>query len=168
MKHLDERDYPVLKYYLDKKIDKINEDNKFTPDNLLIFNSALNLISQAYFNNIPRDVAEKKKLNSEETYLKNKGLIDKFINFYNSLGMDNELKNENNLSDFFVDDTNNYGKNYKIIYQKFIEEYNPIIAKLIDTKIEKCILDLITKIVLIYNKLMKKIFYINIFFYNNN
>ena len=136
----DEREYPVLKYYLDHKINKLDEDNKFTPNNLLVFNKVLNLINQAYFNNISRDQAEKKKLNTEEIYLKNKDLIDKFINFYNSLNMGNELNSQNNLSDFFIDDTNNFGKNYKIIYQQFIKEYNQIIEKLIDTKIEKGIL----------------------------
>ena len=74
--------------------------------------------------------------------MKNKDLIDKFIKFYNSLSIDdNELKDENNLSDFFVDDTNNFGKNYKIIYKKFIEQYNQIIEKLLDTKIEKGMLE---------------------------
>ena len=62
----DEREYPVLKYYLEHKINKLDEDNKFTPNNLLLFNNALNLINQAYFNNISRDQAEKKKLNTEE------------------------------------------------------------------------------------------------------
>ena len=136
----DEREYPVLKYYLDHKINKLDEDNKFTQNNLLVFNKVLNLINQAYFNNISRDQAEKKKLNTEEIYLKNKDLIDKFINLYNSLNMGNELNSQNNLSDFFIDDTNNFGKNYKIIYQQFIKEYNQIIEKLIDTKIEKGIL----------------------------
>ena len=77
----------------------------------MLFNSVLNLINQAYFNNISRDKAEKKKLKTEEIYMKNKDLIDKFIKFYNSFSIDdNELKDENNLSDFFVDDTNNFGK----------------------------------------------------------
>ena len=138
----DLTEYPVLKQYLDDKINDTNEDNKYTPNNLLLFNSALNLINQAYFNNISRDQAEKKKLKTEEIYIKNKELIDKFIEFYNSLGLDEkELKIENNLSDFFIDDTNNFGKNYKMIYQKFIEEYNKIIGKLFDIKIDKGILE---------------------------
>ena len=143
----DESEYPLLKLYLDHKtnesneINEDNEENKYTPNNLLLFNSALNLINQPFFNNISRDQAVKKKLKTEDIYMKNKDnkdLIDNFIQFYNSLKLDNnELKAENNLTDFFIDDTNNFGKNYKIIYQKFIEEYNQILEKLFEIKIEK-------------------------------
>ena len=108
----------------------------------MLFNSALNLINEAYFNNISRDQAAKKKLKNEEIYIKNKDIIDKFIEFYNSLGLDEkELKIENKLSDFFIDDTYNFGKNYKMIYQKFIKEHNKIIDKLFDIKIDKGILE---------------------------
>ena len=137
----DGSEYPLLRLYLDNKINNSNEENKYTPNNLLIFNNALNLINQTYFNNISRDKAQKEKLNTEEVYIKNKDLIDKFIEFYNSLGLNDELKIENSLCDFFVDDTNNFGKNYKIIYQKFIEQYNLIIEKLFDEKIEQGILE---------------------------
>jgi hypothetical protein len=134
----DESEYPLLKLYLDNKINENNDENKYNLENLLLFNKVLNLIYQTYNNNISRAQAEKKKLCDEEIYIQNKDDINKFIKFYNSLNIDdNELKPENTLNKFFVDDTNKYGE----IYNNFIEQYNPILKKLLETKIEKGLLD---------------------------
>ena len=144
LSHLDEGEYPLLKLYLENNISDSHEDSKYSSDNLILFNNVLNLINQTYFDNISRDQAEKKKIKDEEIYKNYKDLIDKFIDFYNSLEIDeNKLSiDKNHLCDFLIDDTNNYGKNYKKIYQNFKMQNNEIISKLLDSKIEKGIFDL--------------------------
>jgi hypothetical protein len=110
LSHMDESQYPLLKLYLDNKNNNdTSEDNKYSPDSLLLFCDTLNLINNTYFNNISQDQAKKKKLKEEEIYMKNKDIIDKFIKFYNSLEIDgNQLSTDNHICDFLVDDTNNF------------------------------------------------------------
>jgi hypothetical protein len=76
--------------------------------------------------------------------LKNKKLIDDFINFYNKLKIEDskdnkniiELKfDENHLSDFVLDENNEIGKTYKDIYKKFIRKQNDEVENLLDIKI---------------------------------
>ena len=143
LSHMDESQYPLLKLYLDNKNNNdTSEDNKYSPDSLLLFCDTLNLINNTYFNNISQDQAKKKKLKEEEIYMKNKDIIDKFIKFYNSLEMDgNQLSTDNHICDFLVDDTNNFGKSYKKIYQNFVLQYNETTEKLLNAKIEKGIFD---------------------------
>jgi hypothetical protein len=141
--HMDETKYPVLKKYLESK--NIQTDNNYSLDNLNLYNSVLNLINEKYSNKISREFAEKKKLKDEEIYNNNKGLIDKFINFYNNLKIKEanveKLSNENPLCDFLLDD-NKFGIIYRNIYKNFAKEQNEKLQPLLDNKIEKGIFDI--------------------------
>ena len=141
LEHMDDSKYPVLKQYLLSRIDK-SDKNEYSLDNLNIFNSVLNLISEEYTNQLSRDYAEKKKLINENIYINNKDLIDEFISFYNNLEIVNcKLNNENNLCDFLIVD-NKYGDSYKNIYIKFAKEQNDKLENLLDNKIGKGIFDI--------------------------
>ena len=139
LSHMDKSNYPVLAKYLDEKNDKLLDD-------LHLFNSTLNLISQKYLNNISREAAEKKILEEEDIYKANKTLIEDFIKFYNDLNLKSlqnkhKLSSKNYLVDFFVDDNNDYGKTYKIIYEAFIKKQNEKLGNLLQEKIDKGIFD---------------------------
>ena len=147
LKLMDESKYPVLKKYLENKNNNKHEKNEYSLDNLNLYNNVLNLISEKYFNNISREYAKKNKIKEQQIYIDNKKLIEDFIKFYNSLNIkDNngkiiELKNDNYLSDFFLDDTNIIGSTYNNIYKIFIKEQNEKVEYLLDMKIEKGIFD---------------------------
>ena len=129
--------------YLDYQTSNIIDENKDIINNINLFNDTLNLLSQKYFNNISKDDAEKKELISEEIYIDNKEKFDKFIEFYDKLKID-EIKNKENLkengalSNFFIREDNNFGKNYKIIYQTFIKQQNNKIKSLLEKKGVDC------------------------------
>ena len=148
---LDENQYPTLRMYLEheeqnKDNNDTDESNKsnYTFDNLIIFNKALNILNQKYFNNISTDKAETTKLTDIELYNNNKELkelFDNFINFYNNLKLEDSegniltISNENPLRDFFINENNNYGKSYKKIYQEFINlQQNDKIENLLNLK----------------------------------
>ena len=138
--------YPVLKTYLDFKIDNREEKNKNLLDNLHLFNNSLNIISQKYCYNVSREYAEKAKFQDEDIYKNNKILFDNFIKFYNNLDLKelqskHSLNSSNSLADFFIEDTNEYGKSYKIIYKAFIQKQNEKLESLLDEKIAKDIFD---------------------------
>ena len=146
LKHMDDSQYPILKIYLDYKYNDKQNKNKNILDNLYLFNNTLNLISKKYFNNISREMAEKKKLKDEEIYKSNKELFDNFIKFYNTLEI-KEIKNkfklscDNSIKDFFIDDNNKFGITFKIIYKTFIKQQNEKLNSLLDTKIDRGIFD---------------------------
>ena len=148
LNHIEKNKYPVLENYLEYNENKIDEkDNKYSLNNLNLFNSTLNLINEEYFNNISRDDAEKKQLKDDEIYINNKELIDDFIEFYNNLKIDDngtiiKISNKNSLCDFFLDNDNVIGRSYQKIYFEFIKEQNKKIEKLLDMKIEKGIFDI--------------------------
>jgi len=144
LSHKDVNQYPILKLYLES----INKENKDNNKNILnkldLFNNTLNIISQKYFNNIPRESANKKILKKDEIYDKKK--FEEFIEFYNNLKLKEikskpKLSNENHLCDFFVDNNNKYGKTYIEIYKVFIKQQNEILEKLLINKIERGIFD---------------------------
>ena len=146
LNHLDESQYPLLKLYLDNMNNNDTSEDKYSSNNLLLFSNALNLINQTYFNNISKEQAKKKKIKDDEIYMKNRDTIDSFIKFYNSLEMDgDQLSIDNHLCDYFIDDTNNFGKNYKKILQIFLNQYNETTEKLLNAKIEKGIFDINSK-----------------------
>jgi len=126
LSHMDENRYPVLKSYLDFINKDKSEENNFSLNNLSLFNNALNLINEKFFNNISRENAKKIKLIDSEIYINNKILIDKFIKFYNNLNINNnskgkkELSVDNFLCDFFIDDNNDFGRSYKNIYKDLL------------------------------------------------
>ena len=146
LKHIDESRYPVLVKYLDYNNRK-NEKDDYILNNINIFNNTLNLLNQKYFNNITREYASKIRLKDIEIYLDNKKLFDDFIEFYNNIKIE-EIKNREKLStnnilcDFFIDNENKFGKNYKIIYKYIIEQQNKSLENLIDIKINKGIFDI--------------------------
>jgi hypothetical protein len=74
LSHLDKTNYPVLVKYLETK-----NNNDYSLNNLNLFNSVLNLISENYLNKITREYAEKTKLRNEKFYGENKLLIDKCV-----------------------------------------------------------------------------------------
>ena len=108
-----------------------------------INNYTLNLINLKYSNNITRKYAEKQKLKDVEIYLNNKELFDNFIEFYNNLQMEDikkknlELRCDNPLCYYFIDENNNFGKTYKILYKIFINYQNEKIENLLDLKINR-------------------------------
>jgi hypothetical protein len=140
LEHMDDTKYPVLKQYLLSITDK-SDKNKYSLDNLNLFNSVLNLISENYINQLSREYAEKKKLINENLYVNNKEIIDKFIKFYNNLEIDNcKLSNENLLCDFLIVG-NKFGDSYKQIYKEFAKEQNEKLELLLDNKRDKGIFD---------------------------
>ena len=138
--HMDEDRYPVLKAYLDSLNNDKSEENKYSLNNLNLFNNVLNLINEEYSNNITRENAEKTKLIESEIYINNKELFGKFFNFFNNLnitdtkGNNLQLSTDNFLIDFFIDDNNYIGKTYKNIYKEFIKQQNEKIEKLLIKK----------------------------------
>ena len=108
---------------------------------MYIFNTALNLINQYYYNNISREKAEKIELKDTELYYTNKNLINEFIDIYNELaeskGFNIELNINDTLNNFFIDNSNNIGRTYIDIYKYFIKLQNDNIEKLLDLKIAK-------------------------------
>ena len=138
--HMDDSKYPVLKQYLLSEIDK-SDKSKYSLNNLNLFNSVLNLISEEYANKLSRDYSEKYKLENEDIYKNNKDLIEKFIKFYNNLEIDNcKLTNGNLLCDFLIVD-NKFGNSYKKIYKEFANEQNKKLVNLLENKIEIGIFD---------------------------
>ena len=96
--------------------------------------------------NVSREYAEKAKFQDEDIYKNNKILFDNFIKFYNNLDLKelqskHSLNSSNSLADFFIEDTNEYGKSYKIIYKAFIQKQNEKLESLLDEKIAKDIFD---------------------------
>ena len=101
LSHIGEQQYPLLQLYIKDKI-QTTDENKYSPANFILFNNVLNLINQAYFNNISKAQAEKDILKNDDIYKKNKKQFEKFIDFYNSLEFNNKLSVDNPLSDFFI------------------------------------------------------------------
>ena len=146
----DKNKYPLLELC----IKKLNHDtldlNKYTLNDLYLFNTTLNLINQEYFENISREYAKKTKLKDVEIYINNMNLIDKFIDFFNSLDIKYPryskskiiLTENNSLSDFLLDENNVYGRIYEDIYKNFIKMQNETLEILFDLKIEKGIFDI--------------------------
>ena len=146
LSHLDPNNYPVLIKYLESK-NESNDNNNYSLSNLNLFNTALNLINENYYNKISREYSEKNKLKDEKIYNENKVLIDKFIILINDLSNDNsqKLNIENPLNDFLLDDNNKFGLIYKQIYRKYAEEQNKRLEYLLDNKINSGIFDIICK-----------------------
>ena len=138
---MDENQYSVLKMYLENRINLKSNKNKDKDlfDNIHIFNNALNLLNQKYFNNISKEDAGKTKLKDTEIYNENKELFDNFIDFYKNVNLAEikhkpKLNKENSLSDFFIHDDNEYGKIYKIIYKYIIKKQNEKMKNLFEKK----------------------------------
>ena len=149
LEFMDANKFSVLSKYL-KKQNKDNDNSKqyiYKLKDLNKFNNTLNLISERYFNNISRDLAEKTVFEKTDIYKKNKNSIDKFIKFYNDLklkdikGTDLQLSKTNNIKDFFIDSNNKYGKTYINIYKDFAKQQNEEIDDLLDIKINQGIFD---------------------------
>ena len=103
--YMDEDSYPVLKVYLYSLNNAISEEDKYSLNNLNLFNNVLNLINEKYSNNISRDKAEKTKLIESEIFINNKKLLGKFFNFFNNLNiLDNKGSNLQLCSDNFLID----------------------------------------------------------------
>ena len=131
--------YPVLKMYLEYKNNNKPDKYKDIINNINLFNDTLNLLSQKYFNNISKEDAKNKDLTNEEIYINNKEKFDQFIEFYDNLQIDEienkeKLKDNRSLSNFFIREDNNFGKNYKIIYKTFINQQNDKINLLLEQK----------------------------------
>ena len=134
--------YPVLFKVLENKLNK--KENKYSLENLPNFNEVLNLFSEKYFYSIKRNTAlTLKDIKDEDIYIHNRSVIKSFIDFYNNLKLEDsknkylKLSEENKLTDFFIDDQNEFGKSYKKIYAEFIKEQNEEISDLLENKIEK-------------------------------
>ena len=149
LKEKDENDYPVLNNYLknneQKDEDEDEEEDKYSLDNLDKFNKVLNLFNDTYSNQITRDEAERKIINTSKIYAdeKNAKLIDDFIELYNSFDLEDDEKNDlelnkekNTIIDFLLIDDNKYGKSYKKIYKEFINRQNELLENILDEKIK--------------------------------
>ena len=148
LEHMDETKYPVLKKYLEYlDIINNNKQNKYSLNNLNLFNNVLNLYFRKYSKNISREYAEKKILRDEDIYINNQELIDSFFEFYNKLEIKDDkgeiigLSKENHLIDLFISDDNIIGKTYKEIYKKFENEQNTKLENLLKNKIQNGIFD---------------------------
>ena len=149
IRNLNKRNYPVLSKYLNYLNSPYKDYNVlYSPENLDLYNTTLNLFNETYSYQITREYAETQNLETEEIYKKNADLIDKFLDFYNKLkivGKGNkiiELKKTDKLINFMIDDNTDIGKSYKIIYKKFGENQNKEIEKLLEIKIENGKLDI--------------------------
>ena len=141
--HRDKEGYPMLNKYLeDKKISK-KDDDKYSLNNLMIFNQVLNLFSEKYSNKITKESGETQILKDSDIYRNaNVKLIDNFIKLYNNFELEDKEKkiklklnaNKNCLCDFFLYDDNHYGKSYKKIYEEFIKKQNKELEYLFDIK----------------------------------
>ena len=141
-------EYPVLFKVLENNFSAINK--QYSLENLPNFNEVLNLFNENYFYSIKRDraiILQLKDLKNEEIYLNNRKEIKDFISFYNNLKLKDtknqllKLSDESRLADFFIDDNNEFGKSYKVIYAEFIKEQNSEISDLLDYKIDKDIFE---------------------------
>ena len=145
LSHIEDGKYPVLRRYLMNKNDHKYNKKTLNLDYLIIFNKVLNLIKDEYIFKITRTKAENTILKDEEIYKLNKDDFDEFIKLFNFLNNNNdkiiELTNESKLSNFFIDEENEYGKLYKIIYKEFILMQNEEIEELLNLKIEEKIFD---------------------------
>ena len=144
LKLKDKEKYPVLL----KKLESLkSKKDKFSLNNLELFNRVLNLFSERYLFKISREEAEKIILKDEEIYKENSEIIDNFIVFYNDLKKKNDSKKsltldkESKLSNFFIDDNTDLGKSYKEIYHDFSNKQNNELINLLDIKIDKEIFD---------------------------
>ena len=148
LNYIENEKYPVLLRVLKNNM---NPNQKmYSLDKLPIFNEVLNLFNEKYSNSIKRNKAntlQLQDLKDEEFYINNRDSIKEFMKFYNNLS-DREVKsdkmklsNESKLSDFFILDDNEFGKSYKKIYNKFIQEQNKEISDLLDIKIDKGIFE---------------------------
>ena len=146
LSHKDCNEYPLLSKYLKNKKEKKNNKDNYSLDKLSLFNKVLNLIYEQYSHKVTRKYAEEKLLKDTEIYKnsENAKLINRFIKFYNRLNMDNnEGKkislniDENTLSDFVVDDNNEFGRSYIKIYKIFIKKQNEELENLLDIKISE-------------------------------
>ena len=151
LKGRDENNYPVLVKYLQFiKQKKSKVQNYYSLDNLILFNQILQLFNGKYYQ-ISRDFAEKILVKDSEIYQdkKNIKLIDDFIALYNSFGKVDEKKNQlklniekNYICDFLLINDNKYGKSYREIYKKFIENQNKELELLLDKKIDSGIFNI--------------------------
>ena len=149
LKGKDENNYPVLSKYLKfkkskKSKDKTAVEDKYSLDNLNLFNKTLKLFNDKYSNKIARDLAERQTINKSEIYNeeKNAKLIDDFIKLYNGFKIlddeEKELKlnkEKNVIIDFLLIEDNKYGKSYKAIYKEFAERQNNELEDLLQIKI---------------------------------
>ena len=150
LEYLDENKYPMIKAYIENKNNNnnISKNDKYSLNNLLLFNNILNLIKEEYFNNISKETSQNLKLKDTEIYLNNKDSFNQFFKFYNNLGINSpkgiiiKLSENNSLNDFFIDDNNYIGRSYKMIYNIFIKEQNEKLEKLLNLKIKKGIFDI--------------------------
>ena len=133
IKGKDENNYPVLfKYLINKMRKKSKEKNRYSSDNLILFNNVLNLFNDKYSNQISRDIAEKKIVKYSDIYQdeNNLELIQNFIKLYNDFDYEYERKKlklnveKNYICDFLIIDDNKYGKSYMEIYKKYINKQN--------------------------------------------
>ena len=98
LKGRDENNYPVLTKYLQYKKQKKSKDkddikDKYSLDNLYLFNKTLKLFNDKYSNQISRQWAERQTINNSDIFIeeKNVKLIDDFIKFYNKLKIMKEI-----------------------------------------------------------------------------
>ena len=150
LKDRDESEYPVLSKYLNRKKvlksknkEKKSDKDKYSLDNLNLFNKVLNLFNDKYSNQLSRLDSERQSLKESDIFIdkKNSELINKFIKLYNNMELEDkegnilELSNENKLCDFLLISDNKYGQSYISIYNKFIEKQNKELEDLLDKKI---------------------------------
>ena len=168
--NMSEEQYPILNIFLQSKTDNKNSSN-YSLDNLNIFNKPLNLLNQKYLNNISTNTAETTKLKDVEIYTKNKELFDNFIEFYNKLGIEGDLSklsNENTLNNFFINENNKYGIEFKNIYKQFIKQQsNEKIRDILDMKnlnLQKANIQQIEEKELLTLKLPENVLFIDLLF----
>ena len=150
LNHSEREKFPVLLKVLEKNNNE-KYKTEYSLENLPIFNKTLNLFHEKYSYSIKRVKANSlklKDLKDEKIYINNIELIQKFIEYFNNLKLKNEsdgttltLSEDNPLSDFFIDEDNEFGKSYIKIYNKFIDQQNNEISELLDLKIEKGIFE---------------------------
>ena len=79
LEHKYNNEYPVLSKYLEFKKQKKSKENKdkYSFDNLIIFNKVLNLFNDEYSNQITKEFAEKTIIKDSDIYKKTENEKDK-------------------------------------------------------------------------------------------
>ena len=122
------KDYMILNKYINKnKYEK--EINHL--ETLDLYNKFMNLLFETYNNKITRKEAEIKKLNEERVYEENRKLCSDFFKRMKNINENLNLKENDVLKNFLIDQNTDESEKFIEIYKKYIEEQNNMIRDIL-------------------------------------